>query len=473
MYLNEKPSHNDSLFMLACAGASALIAGGVFAMLMSRHGISNIPVYTQTVPLLLALGTFLTFFPFNLLISARNTLWMLGQGVIRWLRVLFLAMAALFFLPETGTNTEWLRVVLGEWALMTLPLQLLVLACTRSAIFLINNSSSNRRHAAFIGLGPEALKLALRLNRSPILGIRVLGYYAEEPVVTDDDDAFMPAYLGAYDQALRHVGRDRIDILFVGLGIEQTSPRAQELMNRVYDSTASIYFMPESPLLDEFAVSGADIAGVPLLALHETKMLGLSKSIKRGMDMTLGILGLLMVSPVMLGAALAIRLDSPGPIIFRQRRYGEGGRPITVYKFRSMRVQPKPTEGAVLKQAQVNDDRVTKIGRILRKTSLDELPQLFNVIQGTMSLVGPRPHAAEHNEFYRKQIRGYMLRHTVKPGITGWAQVNGLRGETDTPDKMQRRVSYDRYYIANWSFWLDVKILFRTVLLVFWDRHAY
>lgn len=175
----------------------------------------------------------------------------------------------------------------------------------------------------------------------------------------------------------------------------------------------------------------------------------------------------------MLLIAIAIKLDSRGPVIFRQQRYGERGMPITVLKFRSMRTDAGLEADGTLRQAQVGDKRVTRVGRFLRKSSLDELPQLFNVLGGSMSLVGPRPHASEHNEFYRRQIRGYMLRHSVKPGITGWAQIHGLRGETETPEKMRLRVRYDRYYITNWSLMLDLRIMVRTVLVLFWDRNAY
>ncbi len=472
MFLNEKPSHNQSLFLTISGAATAIVSGAVLRWLMVEHQITG-DTYLDLAPLVVAAGTFLVFFSFTLLISARSVVWMMSRAALRWLRILFLTMAVLFFLPDSTVDPSLLRLVLAQWAAIVLPAVLLTLALMRRWIHLVNNTSGNVRHAVFLGLGPEALKLAMRINRSPILGIRVHGYYAEQPLTEVPDDIYVPPYRGAYREALLAMADDRFDILFVGLGIEQSGPDAQALMNRVYDSTASIYFMPESPLLGEFTVNSADIAGVPLLALHETKMLGLSKNVKRTMDLLIGGLALVLISPVMLAAALAVRLDSPGPIIFRQRRYGEGGLPITVYKFRSMRVQQAPEQGGVLRQAQQKDDRVTRVGRILRKTSIDELPQLLNVMQGTMSLVGPRPHAAEHNELYRKQIRGYMLRHTVKPGITGWAQVNGLRGETETPEKMERRVAYDRYYITNWSIWLDIKILFRTALLVVWDRNAY
>jgi putative colanic acid biosynthesis UDP-glucose lipid carrier transferase len=173
---------------------------------------------------------------------------------------------------------------------------------------------------------------------------------------------------------------------------------------------------------------------------------------------------------VLAAVAIGVKLSSPGPIIFRQKRNGLDGEEIIVYKFRSMTTEDN---GPQVKQATKGDPRITPFGRFIRRTSLDELPQFFNVLQGRMSIVGPRPHAVAHNEEYRKLIKAYMVRHKVKPGITGWAQVNGHRGETDTLEKMQRRVEYDLEYLRNWSIALDLQIIARTVKLMFFDPKAY
>jgi putative colanic acid biosynthesis UDP-glucose lipid carrier transferase len=179
---------------------------------------------------------------------------------------------------------------------------------------------------------------------------------------------------------------------------------------------------------------------------------------------------LVLISPILLALAVGVKLSSPGPVIFRQRRNGLDGEEIMVYKFRSMRVQDN---GSVVKQATKGDSRITPFGAFIRKTSLDELPQFINVLQGRMSIVGPRPHAVAHNEEYRRLIKAYMVRHKVRPGITGWAQVNGLRGETETIDKMQARVEYDLEYLRNWTLGLDLQIIIRTIRLVIFDRNAY
>lgn len=227
-----------------------------------------------------------------------------------------------------------------------------------------------------------------------------------------------------------------------------------------------------------------DLAGIPLLNHKVSKIAGLyaldlscspmdgpARIIKRLEDLLIGGLISLLILPLCLGIAIAIKLSSPGPVVFKQYRTGINGKKFKVYKFRSMVVHQE-TDGAVT-QASRNDPRVTRLGAFLRRTSLDELPQFFNVLQGRMSIVGPRPHALAHNEYYKDLVESYMQRHKVKPGITGWAQVNGYRGETDTLEKMQKRVEYDLWYIDNWSLWLDLKIIFLTVFKGFVGKNAY
>ena len=196
----------------------------------------------------------------------------------------------------------------------------------------------------------------------------------------------------------------------------------------------------------------------------------IAKHVKRAQDIIISCVALTLLSPLLVIIAIKIKLSSAGPVIFKQRRYGLCGKIINIYKFRSMNCQE---DGAIVKQATPKDPRITPFGAFLRKTSLDELPQFFNVLQGRISVVGPRPHAIAHNEKYKKLIPQYMERHLVKPGITGWAQVNGWRGETNTLKKMEQRVYHDLYYIKNWSFWLDIKIIFLTLLKGFSDKNAY
>jgi putative colanic acid biosynthesis UDP-glucose lipid carrier transferase len=243
-----------------------------------------------------------------------------------------------------------------------------------------------------------------------------------------------------------------------------------ELVTALRDTTASVYFVPDAFAFDLVQGRLVEINGMPALSVCDTPFHGMDAVLKRATDLVLATVALIVSSPVMLLTAAAVKLTSKGPVLFRQRRYGLNGEEILVYKFRSMTTTE---DGAVVTQVTRDDLRVTRVGRFIRKTSLDELPQLFNVLQGKMSLVGPRPHAVAHNEMYRKLISGYMIRHKVRPGITGLAQVNGMRGETETLDKMSERVRFDLEYLRHWSPWLDVKIILKTIGQVVWSRNAY
>ena len=243
-----------------------------------------------------------------------------------------------------------------------------------------------------------------------------------------------------------------------------------ELLEELRDTTASIYYLPDIFVFDLIQARSISIDGIPALSMCETPFFGYRAIAKRATDVLISSVALVLAAPLMIAIAILVWLSSPGPIIFRQRRYGLNGEEIIVYKFRTMRVTE---DGATIVQAKKVDPRTTRLGQFLRRYSLDELPQLINVLEGPMSLVGPRPHAVAHNEMYRKLIKGYMVRHKVKPGITGLAQVNGLRGETHTIEQMEARVRYDLEYLRNWSLGLDVEILAKTALRVFNDAKAF
>jgi putative colanic acid biosynthesis UDP-glucose lipid carrier transferase len=249
-----------------------------------------------------------------------------------------------------------------------------------------------------------------------------------------------------------------------------SQPRTLGLLDALRDTTASVYFVPDIFVSDLIQARVDHIRGIPVVALTESPTMGVSGIGKRISDVVIAGLILAAIWPLLLVVALGVKLSSPGPIIFKQRRYGLDGQEILVYKFRSMRTCE---DGAAIQQAGREDPRVTPFGAFIRRTSLDELPQFINVLQGRMSVVGPRPHAVAHNELYRKLINGYMLRHKVKPGITGWAQVNGLRGETETLDKMRARIQYDIDYMRNWSLGFDLVIIAKTIAVVWRDQNAY
>jgi putative colanic acid biosynthesis UDP-glucose lipid carrier transferase len=325
-----------------------------------------------------------------------------------------------------------------------------------------------RRDAVIIGAGESGQKLARQLRASPFLGIRFAGFFDDRsPARLDTADGAQ--LLGKTADLAAYVKASAVDLIFITLPMA-SQPRIMKLLDELRDTTASVYFAPDIFLFDLIQARMDNIGGVPIVAVCETPFYGVSGLVKRVSDIVIATLILILIAPLMLCIAIAVKLESPGPALFRQRRYGLDGKEIVVYKFRSMTVCE---DGGVIKQATKNDQRITRLGAFLRKSSLDELPQFINVIQGRMSVVGPRPHAVAHNELYRKLIKGYMVRHKVKPGITGWAQVNGLRGETDTLDKMKARIEFDLAYLRNWSLQLDLAIILRTVLVVLKDRHAY
>jgi putative colanic acid biosysnthesis UDP-glucose lipid carrier transferase len=324
------------------------------------------------------------------------------------------------------------------------------------------------RSAVVVGVNDVGLKFAGICERHPNLFMQVRGFFDDRSDQRHPSGLRHPV-LGKTGELTEYVRRHGIKMIFISQPIS-AQPRIRRLINELQDTTASVYFLPDVYIFDLMQARFDNVGGMPVIAICETPFMGLNSTIKRASDIALAIVTLALLSPLMLAIALAVKLSSPGPVIFRQRRYGLYGEDIVVYKFRSMTVMEN--DGNVV-QARRDDQRVTPIGRFLRRTSLDELPQFINVLQGRMSIVGPRPHAVSHNEQYRKLIKGYMLRHKVKPGITGWAQVNGLRGETATLDKMEARIQYDLDYLRNWSLWLDVWIVLRTVKVVLTRENAF
>lgn len=274
--------------------------------------------------------------------------------------------------------------------------------------------------------------------------------------------------LGRIADVADYVREHRVHEVYITLPMT-AQPRVLNLVEGLKDTTASVYFVPDTLVFDLIQGRVDHVEGIPIIAICDSPLIGMSGVIKRCFDIVVASLGLLACAPLLLLIAAVVKLTSPGPVIFSQRRYGLNGEVINVHKFRTMTVLEN---GDKIRQVTRGDGRLTPVGRFLRKTSLDELPQLINVLNGSMSLIGPRPHATAHNELYRRLIDGYMLRHKVRPGITGWAQVNGFRGPTETVELMEQRVRLDLDYLRHWSFWLDLKILLRTVLTVWKDKNA-
>jgi len=325
-----------------------------------------------------------------------------------------------------------------------------------------------QRRAVIAGMNEQGIELTRRLGVDPYSRVRVVGYFDDRNRERANPRDEFPI-LGKISALPRYIKDNQIELIYISLPMA-SQPRILTLLDDLRDTTASIYFVPDIFVTDLIQGRMDSVSGLPVVAVCETPFTGFNGLIKRASDIVLSVLILLVVSPLLLIIAAAIKLTSPGPVIFKQRRYGLDGREIMVYKFRTMTVCE---DGATIDQAKKEDPRLTPLGRFLRRMSLDEFPQFFNVLQGRMSIVGPRPHAVAHNEMYRKLIKGYMLRHKVKPGITGWAQVNGYRGETEKLEKMSARIDYDLDYLRNWSLRLDLYIIVRTVWVVLMRSNAY
>lgn len=382
--------------------------------------------------------------------------------------VTLLILAAIAFFSRHGE--AFARSSILGWIFLTgaaLGLQRMLLRILLEAFTAAGWST---RRCAIAGLNPLGIQLLQNTKSNPGCGYHVVGFYDDRSkdrwinAVKDES-----ALLGNLQALVEQAKSGQIDTVFVTLPMRAES-RIRWLLDELADTTANAYIVPDFFVFELLHSRWNSIGGLPAVSVFETPLYGVDGWVKRCFDVAAAAVGLMMISPVMIACAVLVKASSPGPVFFRQRRYGLDGREIWVWKFRSMRTCDN---GPKVVQASKDDPRITPIGRILRRTSLDELPQLFNVLDGSMSLVGPRPHASAHNEHYRKLIRGYMLRHKVKPGITGLAQVEGYRGETETLDKMQKRVECDHEYIQQWSLWLDIKILFRTFFVVFKQENAY
>jgi undecaprenyl-phosphate glucose phosphotransferase len=384
-----------------------------------------------------------------------------------WLTV---CLVLLFLAFSTRTSEHYSRRIFLTWFVIT-PLLLVVWrGWLQILLGVIRRRGINTRKVAIVGARELGAYLARTILDAPWMGLRPIGFYDDRKPSGVRPLAREPIeVVGSLEALVNHARQGRIDIVYITLPM-RAEARIQELIAKLSDTTVSVYMVPDFFIFDLLHASWDNIGDLPVVSISETPFYGVDGFVKRLEDIAISSVLLLILAPVMFLIALGIKLTSPGPAIFRQQRYGLRGNKIEVRKFRTMMV--RENDGPIV-QARKDDPRVTRFGSFLRRTSLDELPQLINVLRGSMSLVGPRPHAVAHNEQYRRLIDRYMLRHKVKPGITGWAQVNGWRGETDTLEKMQKRVEFDLAYIHNWSLSLDVKILFLTAFRVLADKNAY
>lgn len=419
----------------------------------------------------IAIGTLFTpliFSFFNIYASVR------GEGFIKHsvtllqaVSVMGLMLAGLSFFTKSGA--EFSRTWFIYWISFAMVLLFLYRCSLLLFLRFMRARGLNERRVVIIGASELGIKFADTVQQALWTGFRIITFLDDH---AEEKPAFIhhipviqtPGNLGQY------LSEKSVDEIWLALPLS-AQERVKEILFELRHHTITTRFVLDIFGLDLLNHSVTDIAGFPVLNIRFSPMRGVNRIIKAVEDRILAFLILIFISPILAMLALGVKLGSKGPVLFKQRRLGWDGRVINVYKFRTM-YQHEEEQGQIT-QATQDDKRVTAFGRFLRCSSLDELPQFINVLQGRMSIVGPRPHALAHNELYKDVINTYMLRHHVKPGITGWAQVNGWRGETDTLAKMQKRVEYDLYYINNWSLGFDLKIIFLTFIRGFYNRNAY
>jgi putative colanic acid biosysnthesis UDP-glucose lipid carrier transferase len=402
-----------------------------------------------------------------------NGLSLAGRIGVGWLAVV----GVLLLLGYATKSSEiFSRRALFLWFVATPPFLVAASLGLRQCLRAVLISSRNMRNAVIVGSNKMALELARTLHQRPEIGLKLRCVFVDEEcgdrridsATSDAIRRIAGAEIVFRGSVRDYVDKQHIDVVFIAR--ETHAPGVRELLNDLRDTTSSVYLIPDVSLYDLMQARVGDVEGIPVIALCESPLQGTRGLVKRATDVVFATVMLIAAAPVMLLIAVAIKLDSHGRVLFKQDRYGLDGERIVIYKFRTMTVCEN---GDRVVQAKRDDARVTRVGRVLRRTSLDELPQLINVLQGRMSLVGPRPHAVAHNEEYRKLISGYMVRHKVTPGMTGLAQVSGCRGETSTLDDMRRRVQYDLEYLRQQCWLLDIKILLRTIVLLLRDKRAY
>jgi len=374
-----------------------------------------------------------------------------------WAIVVLVLVSLAAMLKVTDTYS---RIWFGLWVMLTTLGLVVIVLISHAAAVRQRRRDQKERRMILVGAGEAAHRIVSHIQSDPASGMHFIACFGEP---------WEGQVVHPIGELHDFVEGNRVQEVWIAVPWEQKS-LLDSALDALRESVVDVNVVPDLHQYRLLNQSITEWGGMPVISLAGTPLTGSEKRLKTVMDWLAALLLTLVLAPLMLLIAALIRLTSPGPALFRQPRQGLGGEPIWILKFRSMKVHEE--KAGQVTQASANDDRVTAIGRFLRRTSLDELPQLFNVLKGEMSLVGPRPHAIEHNDIYKSRIPRYMLRHKVKPGITGWAQVSGFRGQTDTPEKMALRIEHDLWYIQNWSLWLDLKILLMTPFVMM-HRNAY
>jgi putative colanic acid biosysnthesis UDP-glucose lipid carrier transferase len=404
---------------------------------------AELPEHYKIIVVLAMLCVVVTFPLFNLYFSWRGqSMWKQARSIVfAWAGVVMLIIVLLFGL-KISTDYSFLKYQ--------------------------RKSGRNVRNVVIVGAGDLAKRVILQVEKSAWTGYRICALF-------DDNEKLQGVkvknffVLGKLNDVESYLASHDVDEVWLALPL-RAEKRMKELLYEIRHYTVNIKLIPDIFGFSLLHHSMTEIAGLPAVNLSDSPMGGVNQLVKAVEDRVLGLFIFLLIIIPSIVIAIAIKMTSPGPILFKQKRHGWDGKVINVYKFRTMEVHE--SNGDIV-QASKSDSRITSLGAFLRRTSLDELPQFYNVLQGRMSIVGPRPHAVQHNDLYKNQVDRYMLRHMMKPGITGWAQINGLRGETDTLEKMKKRIEYDLYYIENWSLGFDLKIILKSIFKGFINKNAY
>ena len=398
----------------------------------------------------------------------RSKMGLAGQVSLAWLTVQTCALVLMFTLHRSDFVS---RLWFAYWTAMTGALMIVSRIVVHRVLARMRVAGLNLRKVAVVGRGSHAAELVRKIDGCTAAGFRtaaVLDVLHDGPALSNviptvpafDDLRTFTDYIRAQD----------VHELWLALPLSEEHT-IYECVKELREDLVNIRFMPDLRSVAMFESSMIDLLGVPAINLVASPLSQTSELQKEMFDRVFAAVALISLAPLLLGIAIAVKLSSRGPVLFRQKRKGADGRVFTIYKFRSMRLHTE--KAGTLRQATRHDERITRVGAFLRRTSLDELPQFFNVLRGDMSVVGPRPHALEHDDLYQKVVAGYIQRYRIKPGITGWAQINGYRGETDRIEKMERRVEHDLYYLGNWSFGLDMRIIAATIVKGLVNNNAY
>ncbi|EKS73218.1 MULTISPECIES: undecaprenyl-phosphate glucose phosphotransferase [Caballeronia] len=444
-----------------------MIVGG--AAVASQIRFEYIEAHTYSVAFVAFAAAFsLALFPgFGVYQSwrGRSKLQLACQVSLGWLVVQGCALALMFSLHRLDYVS---RLWFAYWTAMSGGLMIAGRLITHAILAHMRNAGLNLQQVAIVGCGRHCDSMLRKIERSQDTGFRMCAAF-NAAAGKSRLNTRLPVY-DDFDAFVAFVRAQNVHEVWLALPLSE-EPTILRFVNEFRDDLINVRFIPDVRSLALFESGVTDLLGQPAINLVATPLSASAQLQKEIFDRLFALGAIIAVSPALICIALAIKLTSRGPVLFRQNRKGADGRVFTIYKFRSMRLHTE--QAGVLRQATRNDPRVTRVGAFLRRTSLDELPQFFNVLRGDMSVVGPRPHALEHDDLYQKVVSGYIHRYRIKPGITGWAQVNGFRGETDRIEKMEGRVAHDLYYLGNWSFGLDMRIIAATIFKGLRHTNAY